>query len=443
MTLSRRHALQWAGAGLAVSMLPALAEEAANPNELLAEDAFIWGFPLVITDTLFRDALQKAENVNRFVVQGTLSTPAFNVPGPNVDTLYGSAWLNLIGGPKIISVPETDGRYYSIQLVDAYGNSFAYIGRRATGSKAGAYAVVPPNWNGDLPSGVTRIEATTPHVLALTRTVVTSEADLPKAVAVEAQFAIGSLGDYPGALAPAVVTSRPWKLPIPDVAARGPKFFLDLREAVQTNLPLPEERDEVLHFAALSSAFASQAEAAETLGGAIPKAVARIKAAGAQLSETSGGWSVNKKIRPIIHDPLLRAAINQFGPGAHIAEEALYWSPVLGGGQQLDGANRYRLKFAKGKVPPVDAFWSLTLYGADWLLVENEIKRYAITDRSEGLVTASDGGLEIAIQHDRPAEEGVNWLPAPQGPFKLILRTYQPRPELLDGRYKLPAVKTV
>ena len=139
----------------------------------------------------------------------------------------------------------------------------------------------------------------------------------------------------------------------------------------------------------------------------------------------------------------MRAAINPFGPIAHIAKEALYWTPVLGGGAQLDGTNRYRLKFAKGKLPPVDAFWSLTLYGADWLLVENEIKRYAITDRSEGLVNAADGALEIAIQHDKPTEEGVNWLPAPQGPFKLILRTYQPRPELFDRRYKLPAVKTV
>lgn len=443
MTLSRRHALQIAGAGLAFSLVPALAQDAANPNEALAEDAFIWGFPLVLSDTLFRGALQKAENVNRFVVQGTLSTPAYTVPGPNVDTLYGSAWLNLLGGPKIIAVPETDGRYYSIQLVDAYGNSFAYIGRRATGSRAGAYAVVPPGWGGDLPNGVTRIEATTPHVLALTRTLVTSEADLPKAVGIEAQFAIGSLGDYPNALAPAVVTARPWKLPIPDVAARGPEYFLDLRAAVLANPPLPEEREDVGHFATLANAFSSREEAAATFSTAIPKAVTRIRTAGAQLAEVANGWAVNKKIRPIIHDPLLRAAINQFGPGTHIAEEALYWSPVLGGGQQLDGSSRYRLKFAKGKLPPVDAFWSLTLYGADWLLVENEIKRYAITDRSEDLVTTADGGLEIAIQHDKPTEEGVNWLPAPQGPFKLILRTYQPRPELFDGRYNLPAVTVV
>ena len=194
MTISRRNALQWAGAGFAFSLVPALGEDQSTP-EVLAEEAFIWGFPLVISDTLFHGALEKGENLNRFVVQGTLSTPAFNVPGPNVDTLYGSAWLNLIGGPKVIAVPDTEDRYYSIQLVDAYGNSFAYIGRRATGTKAGAYAVVPPGWNGDLPSGVERIEATTPHVLALTRVLVTSDADLPKAVAVEAEFAIGSLSD--------------------------------------------------------------------------------------------------------------------------------------------------------------------------------------------------------------------------------------------------------
>ncbi len=434
MTYSRRTALRLGGAGLALSLVPALAQDAGS-NDELAQDAFIWGFPLVISDTLFRGAVERAENLNRFVVQGTLSTPAFNVPGPNVDTLYGSAWLNLTGGPKVISVPDTEDRYYSIQLVDAYGNSFAYIGRRATGTKAGAFAVVPPGWSGDLPAGVTRIEATTPHVLALTRVLVTSEADLPKAVAVEAQFAIGSLREYPNQLQPAVVTSRPWKLPVPDVAARGPAYFQDLRSAVLANPPLPEERDEVGHFAVLASAFSSQDEAAAVLGAAVPKAVTRIKSS--RLAEVSNGWAVNKKVRPIIHDPLLRAAINQYGPGTHIAEEALYWSALGEGGQELNGANRYRLRFAKSKLPPVDAFWSLTLYGPDFLLVENPIKRYAITDRTEGLIAKTDGSLEIAIQSERP-EADVNWLPAPQGPFKLILRTYQPRPELFDGRYRLP-----
>ncbi|NIK88784.1 hypothetical protein FHS83_002102 [Rhizomicrobium palustre] len=440
--MTRRHALQWAGAGFAASIVPALAQDSASP-EALAEEAFIWGFPLVISDTLFRSAQQKGENINRFVVQGALSTPAFNVPGPNVDTLYGSAWLNLIGGPKIIAVPDTEDRYYSIQLVDAYGNSFAYIGRRATGTKAGAYAIAPPGWGGDLPAGVTRIEATTPHVLALTRVLVTSEADLPKAVAIEAQFSIGSLSDYPNQLAPALVTVRPWKLPIPDVASRGHEYFLDLRSAVVANPPLPEEREAVGHFATLASSFSSQSEAAAVLNAAIPKGVAKIKGAWGQLSETSGGWSVNKKVTPIIHDPLLRAAINQYGPGTHIAEEALYWSPVPDLGAGLSGDNRYRLRFAKGQLPPVDAFWSLTLYGPDFLLVENEIKRYAITDRSEGLVTKADDSLEIAIQNEKPLEEGINWLPAPKGPFRLILRTYQPRPELLEGRYRLPPLKTV
>jgi len=442
MTISRRNALQWAGAGLAASLVPALAEDQVT-SAALAEETFIWGFPLVISDTLFRGALQKGENINRFVVQGTLSTPAFNVPGPNVDTLYGSAWLNLIGGPKIIAVPDSDDRYYSIQLIDAYGNSFAYIGRRATGTKAGAYAVVPPGWNGDLPSGVVRIEATTPHVLALTRVLVTSETDLPKAVALEAQFAIGSLRDYPNQLAPAVVTARPWKLPIPDVASRGHEYFLDLRSAVVANPPLPEEREAVGHFATLATSFSSQNEAAAVFATAIPKGVAKIRGAWAQLSENANGWSVNKKVKPIIHDPLLRAAINQYGPGAHIAEEALYWSPGPDLGAGLSGTNRYRLRFAKGQFPPVDAFWSLTLYGPDFLLVENEIKRYAITDRTEGLQFKEDGTLEIAIQNDRPAEQGVNWLPAPKGPFRLILRTYQPRPELLDGRYGLPPLTTV
>ena len=195
---SRRGVLEMAGLGAAAyaATTPFSFASAANsvPDAALAEEAYIWGFPLVLTNTLYKASLKSGVAPNRFVVQAFLSTPAVNAAGPNVDTLYGSTWLDLTKEPQVIVVPDTHGRYYSIQLVDAYGNSFAYIGRRATGTKAGAYAITPPGWKGRLPDGVKQIAATTPHVFALTRTLVSGDADLQGALAVQSKYAVAPLG---------------------------------------------------------------------------------------------------------------------------------------------------------------------------------------------------------------------------------------------------------
>jgi hypothetical protein len=134
--------------------------------------------------------------------------------------------------------------------------------------------------------------------------------------------------------------------------------------------------------------------------------------------------------------------VNQYGPAAHIAEEALYFSAKPENGP-LSGANKYVLKFSAGGLPPVDAFWSITLYGPDFALVENPIQRYAIGDRTAGLAYGPDGSLEIQVQNQAPEKGKANWLPSPTGPYQLILRTYQPRPALFDGSYKLPPLRQV
>jgi len=151
------------------------------------------------------------------------------------------------------------------------------------------------------------------------------------------------------------------------------------------------------------------------------------------------GWLVDTKITSFITDPLFRAAVNLYGPGAHIAEEALYFTAAAGSdGRPLTGTERYSLRFAADGLPPVNAFWSVTMYGEDFRLVANPLQRYAIGDRTTGLSYGADGSLEILIQHDAPSQGTANWLPAPAGPFRLILRTYQPRNALIDGSYKVP-----
>lgn len=447
--VSRRALLEYAGLGAAAyAALPfsgAFAESVGD--EKLAQDAYIWGYPLVLNNRLFNESAKDGVAPNRFVVQSRLSTPAVNAAGPNVDTLYGSTWLDVSNEPQVIIVPDTHGRYYSIQLVDAYGNSFAYIGRRATGTKSGAYAITAPGWAGKLPSGVKQIAATTPHVFALTRTLVLGEGDLQNALAVQGRYAIAPLSGYPATAVAAALTPEPFKLQPPNVAARGPAFFDDLGDALRVNPPLPDDRATLARFARLGigpNLHPSQSgdkALVDLLAAAVPAADEKIKKA--SYSTHVNGWSVNYQVTNLIWDPLLRASINQYGPGTHIAKEALYFSATSGpDGKQLNGGNRYAIRFAPGGLPPVDAFWSLTLYGPNFLLVENKIKRYAIGDRTPGLRRGADGSLELTIQHEEPTD-AANWLPAPAGPFQLILRTYQPRKALFDGSYRLPPLQQV
>jgi hypothetical protein len=149
---------------------------------------------------------------------------------------------------------------------------------------------------------------------------------------------------------------------------------------------------------------------------------------------------VNYNISKFISNPVDRASVDQFGPGANIAAEALYFATSHDSeGEPLTGSNRYTITFAKGQLPPAKAFWSLILYGADFFLVDNPINRYSINDRTEGLSFTADGALRIRIQHGAP-DNVANWLPAPTGAFQLILRTYQPEDAVLSRAYKVPAV---
>jgi hypothetical protein len=172
----------------------------------------------------------------------------------------------------------------------------------------------------------------------------------------------------------------------------------------------------------------------------VPAADSRIKKA--DYSTKLNGWTVNYKVTNFIKDPLLRAAVNQYGPATHIAQEALYFGAKPEGGP-LSGVNKYVLNFPATGLPPVDAFWSLTLYEADFSLVENPINRYSIGDRTAGLRYGSDGSLEIQIQNRAPEEGNSNWLPAPEGSYQLVLRTYQPKPALFNGDYKIPPLQNV
>ena len=457
---TRRRFLQSSGIGAAVLVASAAQPGrlfAAGPADALAtaKEAYIWGFPLVYTVRLIQLARDKNVPFNRFLLSTRLSTPEDKVAGPNVDTLYGFAWLDLVKEPQILHVPNANGRYYSIQLVDAYGNTFTYVGRRVTGTKEGKYAIVGPGWKGTVPEGVNKIQAPTNQVLALTRTLVSGDADLPSAQAVQLRYGLLPLSAYPGTpeapLTPEAALSN--IVPILNLADRGATFFDDLAAGLALDAPPSNETALIARFRKvgigpkLRPSETQDKSVLSSLSEAVPAADSLIKKA--DFNTKLNGWTVNYKITNFIKDPLLRAKVNFYGPGAHIAQEALYFSahpePTEQGkeffGQLLSGSDKYVLKFNAGELPPVDAFWSLTLYGSNFYLVDNPINRYAIGDRTAGLVYGADGSLEIQIQNQPPAQGNSNWLPAPAGSYQLILRTYQPRPALFDGSYKLPPLK--
>jgi hypothetical protein len=431
----------------AMSLAPqATATESAEVSAI-GQDAYIWGFPLVQTRWYFELARQNHVAVNRFYGKQHLSKPSDRGLGPNIDTLYGYAWLDLTAEPQVLRVPDTNDRYYCIQLIDAYANTFKYVGRRATGTKEGTYAVVGPKWQGILPAGVQRIDAPTNLVLAFTRTLVAGDADLPVAQTIQRQYALAPLSAYPRVHPPDEIADADLSLfPIPHFGARGIEFFDDLAAGLVAAPPPADDLASLRRFAKIGiesgsrpSQFPDQA-ILSALREAVPAAEARINKA--DYSTQLNGWSVNYKVTNFIKDPLLRAAVNRYGPATHIAQEALYFV-AKPEGHALSGVNQHVLKFNAGSLPPIDAFWSLTLYGADFFLVENPIHRYSIGDRTAGLVYGADGSLEIQIQNAPPERGNSNWLPAPAGPYELVLRTYQPRPSLFNGSYQLPPLRQV
>jgi hypothetical protein len=445
--LKRRSLLAASTSLLAALAMPRRTRAASGDAATiaLAEYAAIWGIPLVRSGRYLALAKARGLSVNRFYLNQNLATPTSKLAGANVDTIYGFAWLDLSKGPVVVDLPDGGDRYYSIQFIDAYETILGYAGNSATSAGPGAYVIAGPGWHGALPKGAKRIDSPTSLVLALTRTLVKNAADLPAAQQLQASYTIGPLSTYPAGGQRGVVQADALNaLPTLKLAGNGAAFFAELDALVRR---YPPRGQEAVAFTPLAPLGLGQGFAAHTklqpaeLQQALDAALARVHAK--HLGETNDGWHVNYHIRRFIADPVERASLNTVGPGAHIAEEALYFAAREdSSGAKLSGAHRYTITFPKGGLPPSKSFWGLILYGADTFLVDNPAHRYSINDRSENLIYEPDGSLRIVIQHDQPTAK-VNWLPAPTGEFFLILRTYEPNESLLSGAYKVPPVQKV
>jgi hypothetical protein len=422
----------------------------------LGIQAYIYGYPLVNTErtrqlqSLVKEPYGPAFTVsNEFIFFDELITPDFkDVVSPNVDTLYCIAWLDLTRNPVVLNVPDTNDRYYVMQLLDAWTNTFSSIGRRTTGTGAGKFAIVGPDWKGILPENVQAVKSPTNTVWILGRILVKGEDDLDNAQAIQKQFTLTSLD---GKKAPYVIQPANTLLlenKVEDLSSLD--FFKTMTDLMILN---PTANNTALekqfeHIGIdITYGFDAGKLDPETITGlncAAEDAFQIIENSQEELNQRySNGWMVYTGLGTYGDEFLKRAYIAFSSLGANVDEEAIYPRTFTDDqGNQLNGKNNYILHFNEDQLPPVEAFWSVTMYGPDFYLVPNEINRYAIADYTQGLEYNDDGSLDIYIQKDRPINES-NWLPAPEGDFNLVLRMYQPAAKVINGTYEIPGVKRV
>jgi hypothetical protein len=386
---------------------------------------------------------------------------------PNFDTLYSVAYLDMTKEPVIVSVPDTNGRYYLLPMLDMWSDVFASPGWRTTGTQAGNFLVTPPGWRPDLrdrfidelrlPSGTQRIDAPTPYVWIIGRTKTDGPPDYEAVHKIQAGFKVTLLSNWgkPAKpvevkIDPSVDMKTPPKIQV-DTMPAG-KYFAYAAELLKLQPPHITDQPIIARMKRIGiepgqsfdidrvsptirSALESAPEEAQKLmEWKIPT-----------LAQVANHWSMNTDTMGAYGNYYLkRAIVAQVGLGANLPDDAVY--PLNLGdadGRPLDGVNKYTLHFEKGATPPVNAFWSVTLYDPDGFQVANALNRFAVSSWMPFKYNA-DGSLDLYFQNENPGStKEANWLPAPKGSFNLTMRLYSPKSEALTGKWSPPPVTKV
>jgi hypothetical protein len=444
-----------------------------KPKQLVSADqaaeiavgAYVFGYPLVLMDvtrqvmTAVPKAGAREAPVNQLVHIREFPDPTFTeVVSPNADTLYSTAWLDLTKEPIILSVPDVGKRYYLMEMLDTWTNVFAAPGTRTTGNGRGDFAIVGPQWKGKLPADVKEIKSPTNMIWLLGRTQTNGKEDYAAVRSIQDQYKLTPLSawgrDYkPPDNAPVAAGVDMKTPPVEQVAKMdAATFFARLNTLMKDNPPSNADASAVNSFAAIGVAPGTPFDlksldqvVAKSVEGSVKTAQAKIVAeARKPHGKKVNGWDVMTNLGRYGTDYLFRSVVAIVGLGANLPEDAIYPRATEDtDGQPLTGANSYVVHFPKGQLPPVNAFWSLTMYNSKQFFVQNPINRYAIGDRDK-LKFNDDGSLTINIQHESPGKEKEsNWLPAPADQFNMFMRLYWPKKEIEDGAWKMPGVERV
>jgi hypothetical protein len=420
--------------------------------------AYVYAYPMVLMEITRRVSTNVESPRGAFAPMNQLAhLRAFpdhtfrEVVRPNVDTLYSILWFDVTDEPVVLSLPDTGRRYYMMPLLDMWTDVFAAPGSRTTGNDAEHFAIIGPDWEGTLPEGVEPIHSPTGMGWMIGRTLTNGVSDYASVHRIQDAMKVTPLGQWGRDYTPPpgkVVDSWDMQTPPPaQVERMSAEEFFELFAGLLADNP-PHEMDwnkvkllerigivpgEEFEFSSLPSSTRQALERA--------KANALDTIETKQAGESIDGWDMAREMMGTYGTSYLqRAYIARIGLGANLPGDAVYpMATVDAEGLPFDGHYRYVLRF--DEPPPVNGFWSLTLYDADGYLADNPIARYAIGDRDE-LEIKDDGSIELYIQHQSPGEEREsNWLPAPQGEFNLVLRLYQPQRDVLIGKWNPPGVR--
>jgi hypothetical protein len=444
----------------------------AEEAQSIATDAYIYFYPLVSMDITRKQStnIEPGKEFAKGPMNTFVNVPAFP-PGDlkivvrvNFDTLYSVAWLDLTKEPLIVSAPDTDGRYYLLPMLDMWTDVFASPGWRTTGTKPGNFLIAPPGWRPDLreklveelklPKDTQRIDAPTPYVWVIGRTKTDGPPDYPAVHKIQAGYKVTPLSEWGKPAKPVEVKIDPsidMKTPPKTQADTmpGDKYFAYAAELMKLHPPHLTDEPIVAQMKRIGIEPGKSFDFAKA-DPAVKKAIEGAPAAGQKLMEwklptlarVANHWSMNTDTMGVYGNYYLkRAIVTQQGLGANLPEDAIY--PLNLGdeaGRPLDGANKYTINFDKGAAPPVNAFWSITLYDSDGFQVPNTLNRFAVSSWMP-FKHNPDGSLTLYFQNDNPGKDKeANWLPAPKGAFNLTMRLYGPKSEALTGRWNPPPV---
>lgn len=446
------------------SMIPLYSQLTEQEAEAIAVDTYIYGYPLVTMD-LTRQVMTNVESpqdnhapMGQFYNLDKYPDASFHdVTTPNADTLYSTAWIDLSKEPYILHVPDENGRYYLMPLLDAWTNVFADPGTRTTGTKAANFAITGPEWKGTLPPDVKEYKSATNLVWVLGRTYSTGTPEDYKAVnELQKQYTLTPLSSYGKPYTPPKGTINPdidTKTPVRDQVNKmsAAVFLKNLAKLMKDNPPVPEDAPILEKMAKIGIVPGKEFDP-NSLDPAIAHAFERVprlaleKIATYQkeVGKNVNGWVFAENLGRYGTNYLKRALVTIIGLGANLPQDAIYpYANVDDAGQPLIGLNNYVIHFPKDQLPPVKGFWSITLYNEQLFFVPNPINRYSIAGR-DPLKFNPDGSLDIYIQNTTPGtERESNWLPSPEGKFALILRMYWPEEAVINGTWKPPVIQQV
>jgi hypothetical protein len=450
---------------MALITVPASAQSVTEARGITKE-ATIYGFPLVdsyrIQYSYFADPSSPEFKArwNQIFNNARVYAPEDKaIQTPNSDTPYSYVGADLRAEPIVLTVPAVEkGRYYSLQFIDMYTFNFAYVGSRATGNGAGSYLLAGPRWKGEKPNGIKSvIRSETDFAFVLYRTQLFNPSDIENVKKIQAGYKVQTLSEYLGKPAPPSAPPVNFMKPLNVEQERTSlEFFNELNFILQFCPTNPVENALMARFTNIGVG-ADKSFDANSLSPEMRKAL---------QDGMADAWAEFKEYKETQLDTGKRSSADAFGTRAALKgnyidrmsgaalgiygnskQEAIYPAYFLDAGKQkLDGVNRYTLRFARGQLPPVNAFWSLTMYELPAsLLYANPLNRYLINSSMlPSLKRDADGGITLYVQNASPgADKEANWLPAPTGPFFAVMRLYWPKPAALDGKWKAPPLQRV